>query len=85
MYELKTRNRNIEKKLKDYLMIRRDISEKLNRLKINLRKECGAHPLHGLLKGKWACWLGSNIRMIYKIEDINLVILIEDVGTHKIY
>ena len=85
MYELKTRNRNVEKKLKDYLKIRRDISEKLNRLKTNPRKECGAHPLHGLLKGKWACWLGSNIRMIYKIEDINLVILIEDVGTHKIY
>ena len=35
MYELKTRNRNVEKKLKDYLMIRRDIFEKLNRLKIN--------------------------------------------------
>ena len=85
MYELKTRNKNVEKKLKDYLMIRRDISEKLNRLKINPRKECGAHPLHGPLKGKWACWLGSNIRMIYKIEDIDLVILVEDVGTHKIY
>ena len=85
MYELKTRNKKVEKRLKEYIELRKDIPEKLNRLKQNPRKECGAHPLHGNLAGKLACWLGSNIRMIYKIEDADLIILIEDVGTHKIY
>ena len=59
--------------------------QKLDRLKINPRKECGAHPLHGKLKGKWACWLGLNVRMTYIIDDVKRIIWVEDVGTHKIY
>lgn len=85
MYELHTRNKKVEKKLKEYLALRPSIRDKLERLKQNPRRECGAHPLHGVLKGKWACWLGSNIRMIYKISDSNFIILAEEVGTHKVY
>ncbi len=55
------------------------------RLKQNPRLQCGAHPLKGKLVGKWACWLGSNIRMMYEIEDINQLIIVESIGSHKIY
>ena len=58
---------------------------KLERLKENPRERIGAHPLHGRLKGKWSCWLGSNIRIIYSINEINNKIIIEAIGSHKIY
>lgn len=80
-----TRNKKVEKRLNDYIDQRSDIIDKLKRLKINPRKECGAHPLHGELKGKWACWLGFNIRMVYKIDDADKIIMVEKLGTHKVY
>ncbi|MEI6058735.1 MAG: hypothetical protein WCP89_03100 [archaeon] len=49
------------------------------------RRTNGAHPLHGRLNGKWACWLGANIRMIYSINDSEKIVIIEAVGSHKIY
>ncbi|MBU4069772.1 MAG: type II toxin-antitoxin system mRNA interferase toxin, RelE/StbE family [Nanoarchaeota archaeon] len=85
MYKIFTANSKTEKRLKNYLHAKKDIKDKLERLKINPRKELGAHPLHGRLKGKWGCWLGSNIRMIYSIDDINYRIIVEAVGSHKIY
>ncbi len=85
MYKIFISNKKVKKKLNRYISERRDIPSKLDRLKTNPRKECGAHPLHGKLKGKWACWLGSNIRMIYVIDDKNQIIFAEDVGNHKIY
>ncbi|MEK6817277.1 MAG: type II toxin-antitoxin system mRNA interferase toxin, RelE/StbE family [Nanoarchaeota archaeon] len=86
MYELKTRNKKVEKKLKEYINLRKGIKDKLDRLRQNPRRECGAHQLHGILKGKWVCWLGSNIRMVYEIADAELIILVEEVGTHnKVY
>jgi len=71
--------------LKGYISERKDITFKLDRLKTNPRRECGAHPLHGKLKNKWACWLGSNIRIVYIIDDKSKIIFLESVGTHKIY
>ena len=85
MYEITTRNKNIEKRLEECFNMRRGIREKLIRLKENPRKEIGAHPLHGKLIGKWGCWLGSNIRMIYTIDDSKKLIIMEAVGSHKIY
>jgi len=85
MYELYIANGRAEKRLHEYLKIRNDIEGKLDRLKIDPRRETGAHPLHGRLAGKWACWLGSDIRMIYSIDDENKKIIIEAVGPHKIY
>lgn len=85
MYELITYNKRVKKKLEEYIATRPGIKERLNRLKQNPRRECGAHPLHGRLSGKWACWLGSNIRMIYKIKDTEELIITEAVGSHKIY
>jgi addiction module RelE/StbE family toxin len=85
MYEIKTRNEKIKKEIEEYISIRDGIIKKLNRLKENPRKEIGAHPLHGKLVGKWSCWLGSNIRMIYEIDDKNKEIIVFSVGSHKIY
>lgn len=45
-----------------YLSLRKDIKNKLEKLKNNPRKELDAHKLYGRLKGKWSCWLSSNIR-----------------------
>jgi addiction module RelE/StbE family toxin len=85
MYTIFTANSKTEKILLDYISSRTDIKDKLEKLKANPRKAIGAHPLHGRLVGKWSCWLGSNIRMIYSLDDKNQRIVIEAVGTHKIY
>ena len=85
MYEIFTANRKTEKRLQEYLSLRNDVRNKLDALKVFPRKANGAHPLHGRLEGKWACWFGSNIRAIYNINDQDKIIIIEAVGTHKVY
>ncbi len=82
-YILSTINRKTEKKLSEYVRIRGDIKDKLDRLKEDPRRTNGAHPLHGKLQGKWSCWLGSNIRSIYIIDDNKKEVIIQAVGTHK--
>ena len=61
MYKIFTANSKTEKRIMEYLLIRTDIKEKLNKLATDPRRANGAHPLHGRLTGKWSCWLGSNI------------------------
>lgn len=85
MYKLFTANSKTEKILRGYINLRRDIKNKLDKLKENPQRANGAHLLHGKLKGKWACWLGSNIRAVYTINEKAKSIIIEAVGTHKIY
>lgn len=85
MYELFVANLKAEKMLQWYKKQRGDIEAKLNRLREDPRREIGAHPLRGRLAGKWSCWLGSNIRMIYSIDDVNKRIVIQYVGSHNIY
>ncbi len=70
MYECYYSNKKVKKRIQEYIKIRDNITEKLIKLKNNPRRECGAHPLHGLLQGKWSCWLGSNMRMVYVITMI---------------
>ncbi len=84
MYEIFTANNKAEKLLQHYIKERQDIVSKLQRLKQSPRTEIGAHLLHGILAGKWSCWLGLNIRMVYSIDDSNKKIIVEAVGTHKI-
>lgn len=85
MYEIYTANSKTEKRLGKYIKSRRDAKDKLDQLKENPHKANGAHPLHGRLLGKWGCWLGANIRMIYSIKDSEKRIIIEAVGSHKVY
>lgn len=85
MYEFYTASNRAEKELRKALETRNDVKDKLDKLKRDPRKASGAHPLHGRLKGKWSCWLGSDLRMIYSINDEEKQIIIEAVGTHKVY
>lgn len=85
MYEIYPANTKIEKLLEKIIEKRKDVLDKLRRLKEDPRRNAGAHPLHGPLAGKWACWLSSKLRIIYVIDEINKTIEIEAVGTHKIY
>jgi addiction module RelE/StbE family toxin len=85
MYEIYTANNKTERILLEYISLRADIKDKLERIKENPRRANGAHPLHGKFLGKWACWLGSNIRMIYTIDDKKRLITVFAVGTHKVY
>lgn len=85
MYKLFTANSKTEKILQEYLSSRGDIEDKLDRLKENPYKANRAHKLHGKLDDKWACWLGSNVRIIYVINDDKKEIIIQAIGTHKIY
>jgi len=85
VHKLFTANSKTEKLLRYYIKSQSNIKNKLNKLRENPKKAIGAHPLHGKLKGKWACWLGSNIRAIYIIDEKEKSIIIQSVGTHKIY
>jgi len=82
-YILSTVNKKTEKRLSEYLALREDIKEKLDKLRENPRRANSAHPLHGKLQGKWSCWLGSNIRLIYTINDKERLIIIYAIGTHN--
>mgnify|MGYP001593997405 CR=1 FL=1 len=85
MYEIYTANSKVEKRLREYLEQRKDISDKLDKLRQNPRKANEAHLLHGKLAGTWSCWLGSNIRILYIIDDDDKTIIIEAIGSHNIY
>lgn len=85
MYAIFTANSKTEKRLRKYISSRKDIKDKLDRLKENPYRANGAHRLHGRLDGKLACWLGSNIRIVYVIEETKKAVIIEAVGTHKLY
>jgi len=83
MYKITTRNKRAEKQFYQY--INKNISEKLELLKQNPRGKLGAHKLKGKLKEFWSCWFGSNLRMVYEIDDKNKEIIVVAVGSHKIY
>ena len=85
MYKIFTANPKTEKRLKEYLLLRKYINSKLDKFKENPYRNMSAHKLHGRLKGKWAAWLGSDIRIIYSIEELKKKIIVEAVGSHKIY
>ncbi len=86
MYRIRTASSKTEKILKKQISKKPDIKNRLDRLKENPRKNSGAHPLHGKLKGKWACWLGSNLRAVYSIIEKQKTIIIEAAGNHnKVY
>jgi addiction module RelE/StbE family toxin len=83
MYKITTRTKKAEKQFRDFLDDK--IAKKLELLKQNPRTRLGAHKLKGSLKDFWSCWFGSDLRMMYKIDDENKEIIIFSVGSHKIY
>ena len=85
MYKLTTRSKKAEKQYYVVLNSRPGISEKLEKLMKDPRRELDAHKLKGKLEGKWSCYLGGDIRMIYEIDDVNKEIVVAAAGSHKIY
>ena len=85
MYKITTRSKKAERQYYEILNSREGISEKLEKLKENPRRELDAHKLKGKLEGKWSCSLGGNIRMVYEIDDNNKEIIVVATGSHKIY
>jgi addiction module RelE/StbE family toxin len=83
MYEITSNSRKAEKQF--IQNVNEKIKERLDLLKENPRKNLDAHPLHGKMKGKWSCWFGSNKRMVYELDDVNRLIIVFAVGSHKIY
>ncbi len=83
MYNLTTRSKRAEKQYYDYLHSRKDMSEKLQKLVANPRKELDAHKLKGKLEGKWSCSLAYDLRMVYEIDDGKKEIVVVAVGSHK--
>jgi len=85
MYKITTRSRKAEKQFYEVLNSRQDIPGKLELLKENPRKALDAHKLKGKLKGKWSCYLGRDLRIMYEIDDNLKEIVVVAAGSHKIY
>ncbi len=85
MYRLTTRSRRAEKQFYSIIEARPSIKEKIKQLQEDPRRYLDAHKLKGKLEGKWSCYLGGDIRMIYEIDDDNKEIVIVAAGSHKIY
>ena len=83
MYDITTRTKRVEKQYDKF--VDKKMERKLELLKQDPRRNLGAHKLKGKLNGLWSCWLESNLRMIYEIDDENKLIIVEAIGSHKIY
>lgn len=83
MYEITTKSKRAEKQYYEALQSNSTMSEKLEKLKENPRGCLDAHKLKGKLSGLWSCWLASDLRMVYKIDDEKKEIILFSVGNHK--
>lgn len=85
MYKITTRSKKAERQYYEVLTTRPAISVKLEQLKAAPRNALYAHKLKGKLGGKWSCYLGWDIRIIYEIDDEKREIIVVAAGSHKIY
>ena len=83
MYKIVTRTKSAEKQYFEVFNSRDDIPEKIEKLKENPRGFLDAHKLKGKLAGLWSCWLGSDLRIVYEIDDKNKEIIVVSSGSHK--
>ena len=83
MYKFTTRSKKAEKQFYEALNSRQSIKTKIEILRDDPRGQFNAHKLKGKLEGKWACYLGYDIRLVYEIDDENKEIVIVSAGSHK--
>ena len=83
MYNLTTRSKKAEKQFYEVLSSRESIRTKLEMLRNDPRGHFNAHKLKGKLEGKWSCYLGYDIRIVYEIDDENKEIVVVAAGSHK--
>lgn len=83
MYKFTTRSRKAEKQFYEVINSREGIKTKLEILRTDPRGQFNAHKLKGKLEGKWSCYLGYDIRLVYEIDDENKEIVVVATGSHK--
>ena len=83
MYKFTTRSKKAEKQFYEVLNSREVIQTKLEQLGNDPRAQFNAHKLKGKLEGKWSCYLGFDIRLVYEIDDQNKEIIVVAAGSHK--
>ena len=83
MYDFTARSKKAEKQFYEILNSREIIKIKLEMLRKDPRGQFNAHKLKGKLDGKWACYLGYDIRLVYEIDDTNQEIVVVAAGSHK--
>ena len=83
MYNLTTRSKKAEKQFYEVLSSRESIRAKLEMLRNDPRGQFNAHKLKGKLEGKWSCYLGYDVRIVYEIDDENKEIVVVAAGSHK--
>ena len=83
MYKFTTRSKRAEKQFYQVLSLREAIKNKLEMLRNDPRGQFNAHKLKGKLEGKWACYLGYDVRLVYEIDDENKEIVVVSAGSHK--
>jgi addiction module RelE/StbE family toxin len=85
MYTIVTQSKRAQRQYEQALYALNHIHKKLVLLQHNPRRALKAHKLKGKLQGKWSCWLASNVRLVYEIDDIHEQIVVFSAGSHKIY
>ena len=83
MYSFTTRSKKAEKQFYNVLQQRPGIKKKLEELKEDPSKKLHAHRLKGKLEGLCSCYLGGDIRLVYKIDEQNKEIVVFSAGSHK--
>jgi len=69
MYEFVTLSKKAERQFNTIIEQRQGNKDKLRLLQEDPRKRLDAHKLKGRLKDFWSCWLGIDLRLVYKIDD----------------
>lgn len=85
LYTITTRSKKAEKQYYEILQARDDIPAKLEKLREDPRNKLNAHKLKGKLEGKWSCYLGYDLRLVYEIDEENKEIVVVAAGSHKVY
>lgn len=83
MYTFTTRSKRAEKQFYAVLESRSGAREQLEQLRSDPRNSLGAHKLRGKLSGKWSAKLGSDVRLVYEIDDEKREIVVVAAGSHK--
>ncbi|MAE13541.1 hypothetical protein CMO92_03170 [Candidatus Woesearchaeota archaeon] len=83
MYSFTTRSKKAEKQFYEVIKQRKGIKEKLQELQKDPHKKLDAHKLKGKLAGKWSCYLGGDIRLVYEIDNEKKEIIVCAAGSHK--
>lgn len=84
MYTFRAVTKKVKRKL-FYIKKSSRVRTRLQLVRVDPRRNSGAHKLKGKLSGAWSCVLAADVRMVYEIDDEEHVIYVLKIGSHKIY